>query len=437
MACIYREIVLDFEPREHFKGYHMRGQRWSCMVAHRRSGKTVASVFDTVFKCLQNPLENPQYAYIAPTYKQAKVIAWPYLEGFAKQFGDRAKINQAELKVTLPNGGWVGLFGSENPDALRGIYLDGAVFDEYAHIDQRLFPEIIRPALSDRKGWAGFMGTPAGIDAFYRIWRESQKAPGKWFSKMLKASESDILDSEELEDARTSMAPSQFAREFECSFEEPDISQFISKAVVDLAFARDPEERAFGPKLLGVDIARYGDDRTCFVLRNGDYLSDIKRFQGLDLMQVAGEVAQYIDRVRPDATFVDATGMGSGVVDRLRQLGYPVFEVHGATKALDQNKYTNRRTEMWDLMRLWIMDRAALPRDQELMDDLTGLNYKFDHSNRLALESKKDLKGRGLPSPDVGDALSLTFYQKVAPKEMRLMDRYVSTVPEESPFADL
>src|SRR5574340_1378482 len=125
--------TVEYQPRRHFIPYHARDRRWACIVAHRRAGKTVATVFDLITCALAIEKENGRFAYIAPYYSQAKSVAWDYLKQFAEPVAE--KILESELAVHLANGSQVRLYGADNPDALRGIYLDGVVLDEYG--DQR------------------------------------------------------------------------------------------------------------------------------------------------------------------------------------------------------------------------------------------------------------------------------------------------------------
>ena len=166
---------------------------------------------------LQSKLKNPRFAYIAPTFKQAKSIAWDYI----KQFSDKipgVRFNETELRVDLPNGSRITLLGSENCDGLRGIYLDGCVIDEYANVNERLFPEIIRPALSDRKGYCVFIGTPQGMNNnFYDLYNHAQGAED-WFHYKAKASQTKIVDPDELEKAEEIMGSNKFKQEFECDW---------------------------------------------------------------------------------------------------------------------------------------------------------------------------------------------------------------------------
>jgi hypothetical protein len=170
--------------------------------------------------------ENARYAYIAPYYSQAKSIAWDYLLRFAEPA--IVKANQSELWVELVNGAKIRLLGAENCDALRGNYLDGVVLDEFADMKPRLWGEIIRPLLADRQGWATFIGTPKGHNAFYDIYNEAQKNPN-WYVKTLRADQSGLLPLAELEDAQATMSDNQYEQEFLCSFEAAILGAFYGQ----------------------------------------------------------------------------------------------------------------------------------------------------------------------------------------------------------------
>ena len=157
-----------------------------------------------------------QYAYIAPFYSQAKSVAWRYLERFSEPV--LAKSNQSELWVELINGARIRLFGADNPDALRGNFLDGVVMDEMADMKPSVWGEIIRPLLADRLGWATFIGTPKGHNAFYDIYNEATKKPN-WYVKVLRADQTMLLPQSELDDAKATMSDNQYEQEFLCSFE--------------------------------------------------------------------------------------------------------------------------------------------------------------------------------------------------------------------------
>lgn len=225
MADGSREIVIPYLPRAQFRSFHDRTQRWAAIVAHRRAGKTVACINELIKAALICEKEAPRFGYLAPYYAQAKDIAWDYLKRYCSVLPG-VGVNESELRVDLPNGSRIRLYGGENADRIRGVYFDGIVVDEPADIDPRVWPEIIRPALADRSGWAAFIGTPKGRNAFYELvhgdpdgkWVGAVDSPD-WFSLILKASETGILPPEELDAARVSMSPDQYAQEFECSFD--------------------------------------------------------------------------------------------------------------------------------------------------------------------------------------------------------------------------
>src|SRR6516165_9731608 len=184
------ERAVPYSARSIFEPFHARIERWAIIVAHRRAGKTVATINDLLKRAVTEQKEDGRYAYVAPFFAQAKDIAWHYLKRYARPFL-AAKPHETELRVDLANGARVRLYGADNPDRLRGIYLDGVVLDEFADMRPRVWSEIIRPALADRQGWAVFIGTPKGRNAFFELWRRSQSEQN-WFSLMLKASETGL-----------------------------------------------------------------------------------------------------------------------------------------------------------------------------------------------------------------------------------------------------
>jgi hypothetical protein len=194
----------------------MAVKRWGVVVCHRRFGKTVWAINHILRDALMCAKSNPRFAYMAPTYRQAKNVAWDYIKQFAGKIPN-VKFHETELRCDLPNGARISLLGAENPDSLRGIYLDGCVMDEVSDMPENVFPEVIRPALSDRKGWCVFVGTPKGHNAFYDKYEEAASNPD-WLAAVYRASETGILDDEELDAARAVMSADQYAQEFECSW---------------------------------------------------------------------------------------------------------------------------------------------------------------------------------------------------------------------------
>lgn len=185
---------------------------------------------DLIKRAIEHKGREPRFAYIAPTYTQAKDVAWSYLKEYTQAIPGMEK-SESELSVTFPhNKARIRLYGAENYDRIRGLYLDGAIIDETGDIDPRAWPEVIRPALSDRKGWATFIGTPKGRNAFFDIHQLAEDAPD-WFSATLKASQTQIIHVNELEDAKRTMTPEQYAQEYECSFDAAVKGAYYAKEV--------------------------------------------------------------------------------------------------------------------------------------------------------------------------------------------------------------
>lgn len=223
-------ITLPYSPRRVFVPYHLRTQRWAVMAAHRRAGKTVACVNDVVARALQLRRKGPpgRYGYVAPYLAQAKEVAWTYLKAAA--LPATRDTNESELWVELINGARIRLHGADNPDRLRGAYLDGVVLDEFADMRPSVWGEVIRPMLADYNGWATFIGTPKGRNTFYDIMQRAEGSPD-WYSATLRASETRILAQEELEDAGRDMTPEQYAQEFECSFDAAILGAYFGKEI--------------------------------------------------------------------------------------------------------------------------------------------------------------------------------------------------------------
>jgi hypothetical protein len=226
MAADSRIVTLPYAPRRVFLPYHARTQRWACIVAHRRCGKTVACINDTVRRGITLERPHGRYAYVAPFLAQAKEVAWEYLKRYAAPLiGDK---NEGELWVELVNGARIRLHGADNPDRLRGNYLDGVVLDEFGDMRPSIWGEIVRPMLADRQGWATFIGTPKGRNEFAKVFERSKSSP-EWFSAMLRASQTGILPEAELTSAREEMTPEQYEQEFECSFDAAIIGAYFGK----------------------------------------------------------------------------------------------------------------------------------------------------------------------------------------------------------------
>lgn len=194
-------------------------------------------------------------------------------------------------------------------------------------------------------------------------------------------------------------------------------SQFIGSDLVAAARLYKAEGYISLPKVLSVDVARFGDDQTVVGCRQGRFFRVLAKYRGLDTVQVAERTIEWMQKEKPDATVIDADGIGAGVVDQINHRGFGrgLFEFHGGAPANDAAAYFNRRAEVWGQTRAWLQNGASIPDDPELEVDLTGPEYGFSPKSQIQLERKEDMKSRGLSSPDCGDCLAMTFSVTVAP----------------------
>lgn len=211
--------------------YHERKERFAIGVAHRRCGKTVACINDLIRQAVTCLKPNGRFAYVAPYYNQAKDVAWTYLKQYAAPIL-AGPPNESELRLPIIGGHQIRLYGADNPDRLRGLYLDGVILDEYADMHPGMWGEVIRPLLADRMGTATFIGTPKGRNAFHEMFERAKSEPD-WFRFYLPASETQIIPQGELEAAAREMTPEQYAQEFECSFEAAILGAYYGKDMAE------------------------------------------------------------------------------------------------------------------------------------------------------------------------------------------------------------
>ena len=221
------EVVL-FTPRAVQAEIYENLKRFNVLVCHRRMGKSVLCINILVRAALEGRKTDMRFAYIAPLFRQAKQVAWDYLKFYTDQIPGR-RFYENDLRVDLPNGARITLYGGDNVDSLRGIYLDGVILDEYAQMRPGLWGSVIRPLLTDRKGFGIFIGTPQGHNEFYDLYISARDGfPDEWGKRtqdqtwksfLFPASETGVIDAVELAAARREMTAAEYDQEFECSFE--------------------------------------------------------------------------------------------------------------------------------------------------------------------------------------------------------------------------
>ena len=227
-----REIVIDYNPRPQQLVLHntLDEYRFVVGVMHRRFGKTVAAINHLIKKAIECPLENPRYCYVAPTYTQAKRIAFDYLVKFTQPLG--ATVNISELRVDFW-GRRISLHGADNFDSLRGTYYDGVVLDEIADMNPKVWNEVLRASLTDRRGWCLFIGTPKGNNHF-KDFRDRAAESDDWGLVEFKASETGIIAEDELRAAKREMGEEKYQQEFECGFNASVEGSYYGKQVNEL-----------------------------------------------------------------------------------------------------------------------------------------------------------------------------------------------------------
>lgn len=312
-------------------------------------------------------------------------------------------------------------WSENNTEAFAGLHNKGKrivlIFDEASAIADRIW-EVAEGALTDENTeilWLAF-GNPTQNTGRFRECFGRFKHRWKTFQ----------IDSRDVEGTNKAQIDKWIADYGEDSdfvrvrvrgeFPRAGSSQFIPSDVV--AAARTYKAVGFErlPSILSVDVARFGDDQTVIGVRQGRRARILAKYRGLDTVQVAERVIKFMEEEQPDATVIDADGIGAGVIDQIRFRGFGkrLFEFHGGTAAQDSAAYFNQRAEAWGLMRDWLLSEAEIPDDPELESDLTGPEYGFSSKQQIQLERKEDMKKRGLSSPDCGDMLAMTFAVKVA-----------------------
>jgi hypothetical protein len=416
------QIPNDWEPRPHqvalYDAFgHGKPFQRGCAVWHRRAGKDSCALNLTARDMWKR---KGTYWHLFPEQTQARRAIWNGIDREGRRIIDqfmppavRERTSAQEMLIEAKNGSVWQMAGSDNYDSLVGSNPVGVVFSEWSLAHPEAW-DYIRPILVENGGWALFIYTPRGRNHGYATFQHALGAPD-WFCERLTVDDTGLVDADLIEAERAAgMSDAKIRQEFYCSFEAESDEQLISFDTVSEAQSRDVLVQEFDEKVIGVDVARFGDDHSVIYFRHGRNGSPMpyERHSGMDTMQLAARVAHWITQWRPSAVFVDDGGVGGGVVDRLHQLGFS--EVRGVNFGAKSDysrtgeKAANKRTEMWLTARDWL-SRGSLPKDELLAQELTAPMYKFDAQNAIFLEKKDDMKKRGIPSPDVADAFALTF----------------------------
>lgn len=359
-------------------------------------------------------------AYIAPYLNQARKVMWVPIREVAAKI-PHTIVREVDASIEFPNGSMIRILGADNADGFRGLGFDGVVADEHQLWDKTVLPMVVMPTLAGRMdgqgGWLLLLGTPTGIDPLTETFDRVSKDPS-WAAWKFDVYSTGVLTPEEIEIQKSMCVGNAFRLEWLCDFDAGSPGQLITGDEVELAFTKSylPEHYKDSAKIMACDIARQGDDASVICRRQGLQCWDFDSWHDNDLASSARKIRDAYDSYRPDALFIDGGGIGAGVVDMLRDWGVPVIEVQFGARATDQ-RFLNKRAEMWIDMALWIRRGGRLPYDPSLKMELVAPTHFTNDKGQTQLESKDDLKKRGLSSPDKADALAMTFFMPVWPQK--------------------
>jgi hypothetical protein len=335
-----------------------------------------------------------------------------------------AELVERDLKMGTRYWGVEGrLWSAENPDAYAGVHNFAGVmlvFDEASGIDDSIWSVAAGffTENTPNRFWLCFSNPRRNSGYFYECFNSKRDF---WRNKIVDARSVEGTDKAVYQQIIDEYGPDSSAAHVEVYGQFPNASddQFIGNALVDEAMERPLIADQSAPIVVGVDPARFGADATVIAIRQGRDIIAIKRYRGDDTMEVVGRVIDVIEEFKPALVVIDEGGLGAGVVDRLKEQRYKVRGVNFGNKSTKPMMYGNKRAEMWGAMKDWLKD-ASIPKDRYLKSDLIGPMMKPDSKGTIFLESKKDMRARGLASPDAADAIAITFAFPVARREQRV-----------------
>jgi hypothetical protein len=407
--------------------------RFFVLVCHRRFGKTVLAVNALCHAAVTHTtyMGKPgRFAYIAPLRSQARNVAWMYLKAFAAGVKGARK-NESELWVEFPNGARVTLFGANlgQADNLRGIYLDGCVFDEPSQMDPEVWEEVVRPACSDHDAWVLFIGTPKGINLFSELYDQAEDDP-EFGRASYPVTETflDWLPESEIDSIQRGLSEARFRQEMMCDFGASSADTIISLDTISKAIKRNHKSTSFlkgMPKVVGIDPAWMGDDKTAIAFRWGTEMFPLAYFGKDEHDQIIGYLQNLRKTYAPDAWFCDQA-YSEGIYAHCEEIGIPLNLVPFGSSPLDKTQYGNRVTEMYFLFDEWLNKGGKLPNDYILKGDLSSVTYEFrqkSFNNKTydvrQRHEKKKIKEKINRSPDGGDACVLTTCELVMSKSSK------------------
>ena len=309
---------------------------------------------------------------------------------------------------------------AETPEALAGVHSENVllVVDEASGVPEKVF-EAAAGSMSGHAATTILLSNPTRSSGTF--FESQTRLSGSYWTRRWSCVDSPLVSEEFVDEMRLRYGEDSNAFRISVLGEFPlaDDDTIIPFHLVEAATQRDIELDEDAATTWGLDVARFGSDKTVLAKRQGQVITEVNGWQGLDLMQTVGRVKAEYDglpsHLRPREIMVDVIGMGGGVVDRLRELGLPVRGINVAESPSMGDTYTNLRAELWFKMRGWLEQRGAkLPRNEQLIAELTSIRYSFASSGKMKAEGKDDMRKRGLSSPDYADAVCLTLASDAA-----------------------
>ena len=309
---------------------------------------------------------------------------------------------------------------AEQPEALQGIHSDNVmlVADEASGVPESVF-EAAAGSMSGHSAVTVLLGNPVRGSGYF--FETHNRLKDEWFTLHVNCEKSKRVSKEFVREMAIKYGEESNAYRVRVLGEFPlaDDDTMIPFSVVEQAMNRDIEVDKFASMTYGIDVARFGSDKSALAKKKGNVITEVKKWRGLDLMQLVGAIKAEYDSEEPEDRplniYIDSIGLGSGVVDRLREMGMPVVGINVSESPAMKNAYINLRGELWGKMKNWLEQRnCVLPKDDDLLADLTAPRYTFNSSGKLRVESKEEMKKRGLASPDLADACILTLAGEAA-----------------------
>ena len=359
----------------------------------------------------------------APTAHQLSDILWPEIAkwqaGMLEPWKSAIKTRADKIAMEGTPGFVAARTGrKENPEALQGFHADNMIFliDEASGIPECVF-EVARGALSTKGARILMAANPTRLTGYF--YNSHHKNRDLWTRFQFSCLDSPRVDpsyAKEIE-AEYGKDSDMYRVRVEGEFPHASVTQFIPDDIVKASMGKHLQEDmySFAPVILGVDVAMFGGDRSVIFKRQGLYADVLYQVRGNMPEELAARAALFYDQFNADALIVDATGIGEAVMSSLRLMNRTPIGFYAGEKSLLKN-CRNRRTEVWHKMRDWLKDGGAIPNDDDLRDDLVGPEFQYTSDHKYQLERKQEMKKRGLASPDMADALALTFAADVQPK---------------------